>query len=81
MLVSNYALVRMLVLRIVIPYACTKVNAHAMTLYPTCGALFSVNYAQCLLMRLFVSLLVASQSFSSLHFAPSMISTCASKIL
>ena len=30
-------------------------------------------------MRLFVSWLVASQSFASLHFALSMISTCASK--
>ena len=78
---SNYALVRILVLRFVIPYASTKVNSHAMKLYPTCGALFGVNYAECLLMRLFVSWLVASQSFVSLHFAPSMISTCASKIL
>ena len=41
---SNYALVRILVLRFVIPYA-TKVNSHAMKLYPTCGALFVVNYA------------------------------------
>ena len=45
MLVSNYALVRILVLRFVIPYASTKVNGHAMKLYPTCGALFGVNYA------------------------------------
>ena len=44
-LMSNYALVRILVLRFVIPYACTKVNNHAMKLYPTCGALFGVNYA------------------------------------
>ena len=41
---SNYALVRILVLRFVIPYACPKVNNHAMKLYPTCGALFGVNY-------------------------------------
>ena len=52
---SNYALVRILVLRFVIPYACTKVNNHAMKLYPTYGALFGVIYAQCLLMRLSVS--------------------------
>ena len=60
---SNYALVRILVLRFVIPYASTKVNSHAMKLDPSCGELFSVNYAQCSLMRLFVSWLVASQSF------------------
>ena len=45
MLVSNYALVRMLVLRYVIPYASTKVNSHAMKLRPTYGALFIVSYA------------------------------------
>ena len=45
MLVTNYALVRILVLRFVIPYASTKVNNSAMKLYPTCGALFGVNYA------------------------------------
>ena len=81
MLVSNYALVRILVLRFVIPYASTKVNNHAMKLHPTCGALFAVNYAQCSLMILFVSWLVASQSFAGLHFAVSIITTCASKIL
>ena len=54
---------------------------YAMKLLPTCGALFSVNYAQCSLMRLFVSWLVTSQSFASLHFALSMITTCASKTL
>ena len=37
---SNYALVRILVLRIVIPYASTEVNNYAMKLYPTSGALF-----------------------------------------
>ena len=78
---GNYALVRILLLRFVIPYASTKVNSYAMKLHPTCGALFSVIYAQCLLMRLSVSWLVASQSFASLHFALSMITTCASKIL
>ena len=77
---SNYALVRTLVLSFVIPYARTKFNSYAMKLHPTCGALFGVNYAQCLLMRFFVSWLFASQSFSSLHFALSMITTCASKI-
>ena len=41
---SNYALVRILVLRFVIPYASTKVNSYAMKLYPTYGALFSVTY-------------------------------------
>ena len=45
MLVSNYAFVRILMLRFMIPYASTKVNSHAMKLYPTCGALFGVNYA------------------------------------
>ena len=42
---SNYALVRLLVLRFVIPYARTEVNNYAMKLYPTCGALFGVSYA------------------------------------
>ena len=45
MLMSNYALVRILVLRFVIPYASTKVNSYAMKLYPTGGALFGVSYA------------------------------------
>ena len=45
MLMSNYALVRILVLRFVIPYASKKVNSYAMKLYPTCGALFGVSYA------------------------------------
>ena len=45
MLVSNYALVGILVLGFVIPYACTKVNSYAMKLHPTCDALFGVNYA------------------------------------
>ena len=57
---SNFALVRILVLKFVIPYASTKVNNYAMKLYPTCGALFGVIYAQCLPRRLFVSWLVAS---------------------
>ena len=81
MLMSNYALVRILVLRFVIPYASTEVNTCAMKLHPTCGALFGVNYAQCSLMRFFVSWLVASQSFASLHFALSTITTCAYKNL
>ena len=42
---SNYALVRILLLRFVIHYASTEVNSHAMKLYPTYGALFSVIYA------------------------------------
>ena len=42
---SNYALVRILVLKFVIPYASTKVNSYAMKLYPTCGVLFDVSYA------------------------------------
>ena len=54
-LVSNYALVGILVLRFVIPYACTKVNSYAMKLHPTYGALFGVSYAQCSLMWIFVS--------------------------
>ena len=41
---SNYALVRILVLRFVIPYASMKVNSYAMKLHPTCGALFGVSY-------------------------------------
>ena len=45
MLMSNYALVRMLVLRFVIPYASTKVNSHAMKLHASCGALFGIIYA------------------------------------
>ena len=45
MLVSNHALVRILVLRFVIPYAGTKVNSYAIKLHPTCGALFGFSYA------------------------------------
>ena len=45
MLVSNYALVSILVLRFVIPYASMKVISYAMKLHPTCGALFGVSYA------------------------------------
>ena len=67
MLMSNYALVRILVLRFVIPYASMKVNSYAMKLHRTCGALFGVNYAQCSLMRFFLYWLDASQSFASLH--------------
>ena len=78
---SNYALVRILVLMFVIPYASMKLNSYAMKLHPTCGALSGVNYVQCSLTRLFVSWLVASQSFASLHFSLSMITTCASKNL
>ena len=42
---SNCALVRILVLRFVIPYASTKVNSRAMQLHPTYGALLGVSYA------------------------------------
>ena len=42
---SNYALVRILVLRFVIPYARTKVNSYAVKLYRPYGALFGVSYA------------------------------------
>ena len=45
MLMSNYALIRILVLRFLIPYASTKVNSCATKLHPTCGTLFSVTYA------------------------------------
>ena len=45
MLVSNYALVGILVLRFVIPYASMKVNSCAMKLHPIFGALFGVSYA------------------------------------
>jgi len=44
-LVGNYVLVRIFVLRYVIPFASTKVNSYAMRLHPTCGALFGVSYA------------------------------------
>ena len=44
MLMSNYALVRILVLRFVIPYASMKVNSYVMKLHTTCGALLSVSY-------------------------------------
>ena len=81
MLKTNYALVRILVLRFVIPYASMKVNSYAMKLHPTCGALFCVSYVECAFMIIFVSWLVASQSFASLRFALSMITTCASNIL
>ena len=66
MLVSNCDLVRILVLRFVIPYA-HQVNSYAMKLYPTYGALFGVSYVQCMLMTVFVFWLVAFQSFASLH--------------
>ena len=56
MLVSNYALISILVLRFVNPYASMKVNSYAMKLLPTCGALFSVSYVQCLFMRVFIFL-------------------------
>ena len=62
MLVSNYALVGILMLRFVIPYACMKVNSYAMKLHPTYGALFGVSYVQCMFMTVFVFWLVASQS-------------------
>ena len=39
---SNCALVRILVLRFVIPNASMKVNSYAMKLHPTCGALFGL---------------------------------------
>ena len=42
---SNYALVRILLLRFVIPYASMKVNSYAMKLHLTCGALFDASYA------------------------------------
>jgi hypothetical protein len=42
---SNYTLVRILMLRFVIPFARMKVNSYAMKLHPTCGALFGVSYA------------------------------------
>ena len=51
---SNYALVRILVLRFVIPYASTKVNSYATKLHPTCGALFNVSCVQCSFMTVLV---------------------------
>ena len=62
MLMSNYALVRILVLRFVIPNASTKVNSDAIKLYPTSVALFSLSYVKCLLMMVFVPWLGASRS-------------------
>ena len=50
MLMSNYAYSKNIGVRFVIPYASTKVNSYAMKLHPTCGALFGVSYAYCLLM-------------------------------
>ena len=44
MSVSNYDLVKILVLMFVIPYASMKVNSYAMKLHPTYGALFGVSY-------------------------------------
>jgi hypothetical protein len=46
MLVGNYALVRIFVLRFVIPYARTlKVNSYAMKLHPPCVHIFVVSFA------------------------------------
>ena len=42
---SNYALVRLLMLRFVFPFASKEVNSYAVKLHPTCGALFGVSYA------------------------------------
>ena len=68
MLVSNCALVGILVLRFVIPYACTKVNSYAMKLYPTCGALFGVSYDSMLTYVIFRSLVwLLPNLFASLH--------------
>ena len=50
MLVSNYALLGILVLRFAIPDASSKVNSYATKLHPTYGALFGVSYAQCMFM-------------------------------
>jgi hypothetical protein len=44
-LMSNCGLVRILVLRFVIPYACTlKVYSCEIKLHPPCGACFGVSY-------------------------------------
>ena len=45
MLVSNCALVKIFMLKFVIPYESVKVNSYAMKLHPTYGALFGVSYA------------------------------------
>ena len=81
MLMSNYALVRILVLRFVIPYASTKANSHAMKYI-----ILVVHYSVLLMLNAWVrdfslfgwSLL---NLFASHHFALSMITTCASKTL
>ena len=78
---SNYALVRILVLWFVIPYASTKVNSHAMKLHPSYGALFSVSYVLCSFMIIFVFWLVASQSICQPLLVLSGNTTCASKLL
>ena len=80
MLVSNYALVRILVLRVVIPFASTKVNSYAMKLHPTYGALFSLSYVQFMFMIVFIFWLVASQSICQPFLVLSGNTICASKI-
>ena len=68
MLVSNYALVGILALRFVTPYASTKVNSYAMKLHPTCGALFGVSYDSMLTYEIFHSLVwLLPNLFASLH--------------
>ena len=43
-LMSNCGLVRILVLRFVIPMHARKVYSCAMKLHPPCGALFGISY-------------------------------------
>ena len=73
MLMSNCALVRILMLRLVIPYACTEVNNHVMGI---------ISYLWCII-RCYLCLMLALRNYSflgcsllylfaSLHFALSM---------
>ena len=82
MLMSNCALVRILMLRFVVRYASMKVNSYAMKF---------ISYLWCII-RCFLCLMIGYEIFllfgwsllnlfSSLHFALSMITTCASKPL
>ena len=65
---SHYGLVRILVLRFMIPYVSTKVNSYAMKLHPTCGALFGVSYDSMLTYVIFRTLVwLLPNLFASLH--------------
>jgi len=82
MLVSNCALVRILILRFVIPYASTKVNSYAMKLISYLWCI--IRCYLCLMLGYGIFLLFGwslLNLFASLHLALCMITTCASKTL